>query len=62
LYKWAEVLSADAYSLFEELGVLSAAAGCPFSGRVLALAEAGGDRSFVAFPWSSAATRCASAA
>jgi hypothetical protein len=49
-YKWAEVLSADAYSLFEELGVLSAAAGARFRDEVLAL---GGSRpameSFVAF-------------
>ena len=29
-YKWAEVLSADAYSLFEEHGVLSAATGARF--------------------------------
>jgi oligopeptidase A len=49
-YKWAEVLSADAYSLFEELGVLSAAAGARFRDEVLAR---GGSRpameSFVAF-------------
>jgi oligopeptidase A len=49
-YKWAEVLSADAYSLFEELGVLSAAAGAKFRDEVLAR---GGSRpameSFVAF-------------
>lgn len=49
-YKWAEVLSADAYSLFEELGVLSAAAGSRFKEEVLAQ---GGARpameSFVAF-------------
>ena len=35
-YKWAEVLSADAYSLFEELGVLSAQAGSRFKDEVLA--------------------------
>jgi oligopeptidase A len=49
-YKWAEVLSADAYSLFEELGVLSAQAGSRFKNEVLAK---GGSRpamdSFVAF-------------
>lgn len=49
-YKWAEVLSADAYSLFEEQGVLSASAGSRFLDEVLAR---GGSRpaldSFVAF-------------
>lgn len=49
-YKWAEVLSADAYSLFEELGVLSQEAGSRFKNEVLAQ---GGSRpameSFVAF-------------
>jgi len=49
-YKWAEVLSADAYSLFEEHGVLSAATGARFRDEVLAR---GGSRpaleSFVAF-------------
>ncbi|WP_029147813.1 M3 family metallopeptidase [Methylophilus sp. 5] len=49
-YKWAEVLSADAYSLFEELGVLSEVAGSRFKSEVLAQ---GGARpameSFVAF-------------
>lgn len=49
-YKWAEVLSADAYSLFEELGVLSKEAGNRFKSEVLAK---GGSRpameSFVAF-------------
>jgi oligopeptidase A len=49
-YKWAEVLSADAYSLFEETGVLSAATGNRFRTEVLAM---GGSRpaldSFVAF-------------
>lgn len=49
-YKWAEVLSADAYSLFEEMGVLSKEAGTRFKTEVL---EQGGSRpaleSFVAF-------------
>ncbi len=49
-YKWAEVLSADAYSLFEEMGVLSQEAGTRFKTEVL---EQGGSRpameSFVAF-------------
>ena len=49
-YKWAEVLSADAYELFKEQGVLSEAAGARFRDEVLAR---GGSRpaldSFVAF-------------
>ncbi len=49
-YKWAEVLSADAFGLFEELGVLSATAGGRFRAEVLAQ---GGSRpamdSFTAF-------------
>jgi oligopeptidase A len=49
-YKWAEVLSADAYSLFEEHGVLDTATGGRFRDEILAV---GGSRpaleSFVAF-------------
>ncbi|MDP1671804.1 MAG: M3 family metallopeptidase [Burkholderiales bacterium] len=49
-YKWAEVLSADAYSLFEENGVLDLETGMRFWNEVLAV---GGSRpaleSFVAF-------------
>lgn len=49
-YKWAEVLSADAYSMFEESGVLSAEAGKRFWTEILAQ---GGSRpaleSFIAF-------------
>ena len=40
-YKWAEVLSADAYSAFEENGVLSASTGARFRDEVLAV---GGSR------------------
>ena len=42
-YKWAEVLSADAYSLFEETGVLNAATGQRFRNEVLG---SGGDEYF----------------
>ncbi|MGQ0546173.1 MAG: M3 family metallopeptidase [Betaproteobacteria bacterium] len=49
-YKWAEVLSADAYSAFEENGVLDAKTGARFRDEVLAV---GGSRpaaeSFAAF-------------
>ncbi len=49
-YKWAEVLSADAYSLFEENGVLDPATGQRFWNEILGV---GGSRpaleSFVAF-------------
>ena len=49
-YKWAEVLSADAYSLFEEQGGLSAEAGQKFWQEIL---SRGGSRpameSFIAF-------------
>jgi len=41
-YKWAEVLSADAYSAFEEEGVFDAAVGARFLDEILAM---GGSRS-----------------
>ncbi len=34
-YKWAEVLSADAFSLFEERGVFDAASGAAFRSKIL---------------------------
>ena len=49
-YKWAEVLSSDAYSLFEEIGILSKTAGNKFKKEIL---SKGGSRSamesFIAF-------------
>ncbi|MCB1704642.1 MAG: oligopeptidase A [Halioglobus sp.] len=49
-YKWAEVLSADAFSRFEEEGIFNAATGADFRAQVL---EVGGSREpmdvFVAF-------------
>ncbi|MGH8453091.1 MAG: M3 family metallopeptidase, partial [Nevskiales bacterium] len=49
-YKWAEVLSADAYSAFEEAGIFDAATGQRFLNTIL---EQGGSREamelFVAF-------------
>ena len=49
-YKWAEVLSADVYSLFEEQGVLSVEVGRRFWQEILAMGGArSANASFVAF-------------
>jgi oligopeptidase A len=49
-YMWAEVLSADAYSLFEEMGVLSAEAGRRFRAEILGAGSSrAAEDSFVAF-------------
>jgi oligopeptidase A len=62
-YKWAEVLSADAYSFFEENGILDARAGQRFRDEILAV---GGSRpaaeSFPRLPRARAARRCAAQA
>jgi oligopeptidase A len=49
-YKWAEVLSADAYSLFEDNGILDAATGQHFREQILAVGGSrGAMESFRAF-------------
>jgi oligopeptidase A len=49
-YLWAEVLSADAFSLFEEMGVMSAEAGRRFRSEILGTGSSrAAEESFVAF-------------
>ena len=49
-YLWAEVLSADAFSLFEEMGVMSAEAGQRFRSEILGTGSSRpAEASFVAF-------------
>ena len=49
-YLWAEVLSADAFSLFEEMGVMSAEAGQRFRSEILGTGSSrAAEESFVAF-------------
>lgn len=50
-YKWAEVLSSDAFSLFEERGVFDMETGIRFLTTVL---EQGGSRDPLKLSWSSA--------
>ena len=49
-YLWAEVLSADAFSLFEEMGVMSAEAGQRFRSEILGTGSSrAAEESFLAF-------------